>query len=178
MGRVKNEIGNRHGRLIAIKRNGVDKHGQAMWFCRCDCGNEKTIQGQAMRNGNTVSCGCYNREKNSLPTGECSFNGIFARMKLDAKKRNYKWDLTKEQVKILTKQNCYYCGMLPNQTGISKFPNGNYIYNGLDRTDNTKGYTIDNVVPCCIKCNHAKWTLGIEEFKLHIKKIYEYFVSK
>ena len=27
---------------------------------------------------------------------------------------------------------------------------------GLDRLDNSKGYVLDNVVPCCDKCNRLK----------------------
>ena len=42
--------------------------------------------------------------------------------------------------------------------------NGDYTYNGIDRVDNTRGYTLDNVVPCCFKCNRAKDTMTKEEF--------------
>jgi hypothetical protein len=32
--------GQRFGRLIALERVHLDRHGKAMWRCRCDCGGE------------------------------------------------------------------------------------------------------------------------------------------
>src|SRR6266404_941742 len=32
------------------------------WFCRCECGTERAVQQNGLRNGSTVSCGCYSRE--------------------------------------------------------------------------------------------------------------------
>ena len=60
----KNLLGQRFGRLIVIERAENNKYGQAMWICKCDCGNiTKPIQGQNLRNGNTQSCGCYNKKR-------------------------------------------------------------------------------------------------------------------
>jgi hypothetical protein len=39
-----------------------------------------------------------------------------------------------------------------------------YVYNGLDRKNSQKGYTIRNVVPCCGVCNHAKHTMNYKDF--------------
>jgi len=38
------------------------------------------------------------------------------------------------------RENCFYCDVENS--------------NGLDRRDNTKGHSEDNVVPCCEKCNN------------------------
>lgn len=35
----------------------------AFWYCRCDCGNEKIISGNVLRQGKAKSCGCLNVEK-------------------------------------------------------------------------------------------------------------------
>lgn len=32
------------------------------WMCRCECGNDKSVKIQALLSGQTVSCGCYNKE--------------------------------------------------------------------------------------------------------------------
>ena len=50
------------GRLLVIEECGRDAHGQALWRCRCECGNEVIVRGDHLRNENTTSCGCYNRE--------------------------------------------------------------------------------------------------------------------
>lgn len=34
-----------------------------MWLCRCDCGKEKVILGDHLKNGHTKSCGCYKKER-------------------------------------------------------------------------------------------------------------------
>lgn len=54
--------GTRFGKLIVIDRAGVNKFGQPMWLCRCDCGIDKIARGQSLRKGWTKSCGCFRRE--------------------------------------------------------------------------------------------------------------------
>lgn len=56
--------------------------------------------------------------------------------------------------------DCYYCGQKIN--GV-----------GFDRVDSRKGYVLSNVVPCCQKCNMAKYNMEESVFWGHIKKIYE-----
>ena len=51
------------GRLLVIEECGRDAHGRALWRCRCECGNEVIVRGDHLRNENTTSCGCYNRER-------------------------------------------------------------------------------------------------------------------
>jgi hypothetical protein len=53
-------------------------------------------------------------------------------------------------------ESCHYCGV-----GIE--------VTGLDRKDSSKGYTPDNVVPCCRSCNERKGTKLYEEFLQEIK---------
>lgn len=63
MGRPIDLAGMKFGRLTVIGRAENDKHGKAMWICKCDCGNiTKPIRGQSLKNGNTISCGCYQKE--------------------------------------------------------------------------------------------------------------------
>ena len=185
MPRLKNEVGHRYGRLIVIERTGIRKDikkGGAWWLCKCSCGNFTKVLGDCLRNGDTKSCGCFRRktcgENHMLPIGEASFNSVYSNIRKRARKRNLLWALTKEQVKHLTKQNCYYCGVRPQQISHNRNLRGDYIYNGLDRVDNSKGYTSDNVVPCCVICNKAKLTMTTEEFKAWICRIYEHFGSK
>lgn len=37
----------------------------AKWLCRCKCGVEKVVFALALRNGQSKSCGCYNRQNTS-----------------------------------------------------------------------------------------------------------------
>lgn len=58
---LKNETGNRYGRLTVLKR-AENKNRHVRWHCICDCGNETVVRGNYLRSGATTSCGCYNRE--------------------------------------------------------------------------------------------------------------------
>jgi hypothetical protein len=60
----RTEPGQRFGRLVAIKQ--VGKRGRkARWLFRCDCGTEKEIFTFSVRNGDSRSCGCIQREVRS-----------------------------------------------------------------------------------------------------------------
>ena len=62
MSRKKEMSGLRFGRLLVISDAGRTPQGWAKWECLCDCGHVKTISGPSLRNGTTVSCGCYGKE--------------------------------------------------------------------------------------------------------------------
>ena len=53
------------GKLIVIARCGSNKCGQALWLCKCACGNETIVPGSYLRSGHTTSCGCI-REREDL----------------------------------------------------------------------------------------------------------------
>lgn len=58
--------GKRFGRLLVIERaDNYIKSGKikTKWLCRCDCGKEKPILGSSLKNGETISCGCFRKEK-------------------------------------------------------------------------------------------------------------------
>lgn len=57
-------IGSKFGRLTVlnlrgfIRHKGSEDHRMAMWYCRCDCGKDACVAGNALTTGNTKSCGC------------------------------------------------------------------------------------------------------------------------
>lgn len=115
---------------------------------------------------------------NRLPDGEAAFNSLYGAYKRNAIKfRKVSFELTKDQFRDITKQNCHYCGRGPNtirdpEAMKSKGKNsGAYVYNGVDRVDSSKGYELDNVVPCCSTCNYMKSDLSVDEFYKHLLKI-------
>jgi hypothetical protein len=59
---VKNETGNRYGKLTVIKFDHMDKSHNAYFLCACDCGCTTVVKGNRLRNGRTKSCGCLKRE--------------------------------------------------------------------------------------------------------------------
>ena len=90
--------------------------------------------------------------------------GSYNTTKGNAVKKGIEWNLSFEEFKEARKtRECFYClGPLPKVCG------------GLDRKDNKKGYELENVVPCCAKCNYLKRDLlSFEETVAIIKLLKE-----
>ena len=63
---VSDLAGQRFGRLVVLNRAGDVASGKRKvvnWLCQCDCGNTITVRACNLKNGSTVSCGCYNKER-------------------------------------------------------------------------------------------------------------------
>lgn len=84
----------------------------------------------------------------------------------------------------LSQLSCYYCGSAPSRSrnaafassnyGEYQIKNGNFVCNGLDRIDNSRGHVSDNLVPCCFSCNKMKLNHSLEEFLDIVEKIYNH----
>jgi hypothetical protein len=181
------------GRLTVISSSD-NINGRTVWLCRCDCGIEKIIKTENLRNGSTKSCGCLNNDKRSSRAKQM----YSARMKYDSPKiasaakiwkdRYNDGDISFEQFLELSQKNCYYCGSPPfGKTNAAKgdskaskyaLKEGYYIYNGLDRIDPDGYHTTNNVVACCKFCNYAKHNRSLDEFKDWIKNVYNTLIQK
>lgn len=170
------------GRWSVICRS-YNNGKQTYWDCRCSCGTEKRVSGQALRSGNSNSCGCLHKEVvrgNRIHSEDMALTTLICRMEKSANHRGYSWELSSTDVAMLFNQRCYYCGCSPDQRiKVRKMINrkntyrtvSDFTYNGLDRVDNTKGYSSDNCVPCCGTCNRMKGSMSQSDFIAHIKQI-------
>jgi len=79
-----------------------------------------------------------------------------------ANARGFEFELTDVMFDQLKYCQCVYCGGTPT---------------GFDRMDNSIGYTIENSVPCCFKCNMMKYQHTYEDFIKHCKKVYLFAVE-
>lgn len=171
---VVDRIGQRYSKLIVIRQVKSVK-GRTQWLCKCDCGKFTVVAARSLQYKKTRSCGCLRGEIRLLPGSDAAFNHLVSAMKCSAEKRGLEWGLTKEEIKALSSQPCYYCGIEPSQVVKGSRLNGNYVYNGLDRLDNNKGYISSNVVASCKHCNYSKRARSIDEFKSWIQRIYKHF---
>jgi len=127
----------------------------------CQCGNLKT-------KGSTQCMECYSRR---LSGGESAFNAVWNDYVQQSRRRRLEWLLTKDDARKLFGGSCFYCGASPSV--VKTIPNGQgfFVFNGLDRKDNTRGYDRDNCVSCCTVCNFMKRAMSVDDFLNHIHRI-------
>ena len=81
-----------------------------------------------------------------------------------ASKKNLDFELSQDEYLCLITQDCYLCG---------KNSNSHHL-NGIDRIDNKKGYSMDNVKSCCANCNYMKKNYGLEDMLNKCMHIYSF----
>jgi len=179
------KIGDKFNFLTVIGYNSERK----MYICKCDCGNTVEVRIWNLKYGRNKSCGCKKNFFKAQKVLESDFSSlkhaVYTHYKYQAIRRGYKFNLSKEEFLNITNKNCEYCGAEPNLcfTGYDRKGTGvvdytQYKYNGVDRVDNTLGYTIENSVPCCKICNNSKATLTKEDWLAWIEQVHKYNFDK
>lgn len=183
MGKCIEMIGKQYGKLTVISKSDRKNSTRHMWWnCLCSCGNTKEIVGHYLRKGFVTSCGCNRqdperRQKHSLIKAKDGFHTashkLFHRYKQNAEKRKYSFNLSFKAFQEIIVQPCHYCGVSSSIAIDVSLINEErkYRFNGVDRVDNTLGYSVENVVPCCSMCNNAKATSTTEEFLSWAKQL-------
>lgn len=191
---VGSRVGKKHFRMLALKyivysdlpaelKNRRPKYRWGWYLCRCDCGVEKYVA--AVNLMATKSCGCLNaetaRRNGKLLIHKIKDRGMYLASRVanfyrqNARARGLEWNLDNQQVAQLISQPCYYCG--DTESNTLKNPNlrgkpEEFAYNGIDRIDPAVGYSIENVVPCCKKCNTAKLDMLLDEFVSWVERVH------
>lgn len=126
---------------VPCKGYGICKHNKVRIACR-DCG------GSAFCEHNKFRSKC----------ADCHPVGVYKDYKRGARKRGLKFFLTFKKYLEISSLPCSYCGRQE-------------VRNGIDRKDNSSGYTLENSGPCCSKCNLMKRNYSVKEFLEHAKRI-------
>jgi len=153
------------------------------WLCKCICNKTKIVTTDKLVSNKIKSCGCKQRKPSKYKK---KHNPHISSAKTVFNKNYSDSNLTFEQFLDLSTKNCYYCNSPPlnkqnsstKKSSTFSKENGTFIYNGLDRIDNSKPHSIDNVVTCCKYCNYSKRERSIEEFKSWIINVYNNFINK
>lgn len=104
----------------------------------------------------------YRKFRREHPEYDAKIGNRFSGLKGKCKSRGYELSLTLEQYTTLVDGKlCHYCG-----AGLSKSRGSS-----LDRVDSSKGYSVDNCVPCCYLCNVMKSDMMQEQFFERIEHI-------
>lgn len=85
-------------------------------------------------------------------------------LKATAKSKGLLLSITKFDFVELTKKRCFYCGGRSSDRG----------YVGLDRVNSLLGYVLENVVPCCRRCNTMKNDMSISEWFDRMERIMKF----
>jgi len=180
-------IGKKFGKLLVVKQSDArGNKGQIKWLCLCECGKKHETSGESIRSGKSKSCGCLRAiPPNKIKDREQAiWNYLY---QTTIVKRNKKWkilgDISLDDFIFFSKEPCYYCGLENSNTAQdrrgwnkNKQVSDTIIkFNGIDRSDSSKGYWSNNVVTCCKYCNTAKNVMSEKEFIGFIKRVYGHF---
>jgi hypothetical protein len=185
----KVKVGDKFGDLTISNKN--TKRGKWYVECTCLCGTITIVQITHLISGTVKGCGCKASRILSEMPGLASYKAKHRAYIKNALDYGREFSLTLEEFISLITLNCYYCNEKPkfhnmylNKEGkIHKgyetksnlaIEAANVYVNGIDRLDSTKGYSIENCVPCCWPCNNFKLGRNKEEFLEIIEKIYSY----
>ena len=116
-------------------------------------------------NKNCKKCGSWGPvgDKKSKRETTAPERQLWNKYKHGAKDRFIEFSISDELFAEIVHQKCFYCGKSPTQImTLKRLHNNTLIYNGVDRFDNTQGYTKENCVPCCWECNQAKRNYSID----------------
>lgn len=181
-------IGQKYNMLTVLEFDHTGTGNHSFYKCQCDCGRIKVIRIDYVVSGSVHSCGCFNkfrvrdyvlRYKRKSPE-VALFESIYYSYKKGANKRGLEFSIDEDLFKDLIKGDCHYCGSPPLSEKVLKRKDGDhlYLYNGVDRADNNLGYTKDNSVTCCKKCNIMKLVMDKDDFINHASRICFYQTYK
>ena len=159
--------GKKYGMLTAIKLHSVGKSG-TKWILQCDCGNKVIrLAENFKKKQHKHSCGCISKNPGKKDAGLKRFYNDY---RASAKRRGYAFNLSKKSFYSIVSSNCYFCDKEPVIRYEKQIAHKIFV-NGIDRLDNSKGYTLTNCVPCCKICNRAKGSMSVKDFFNWILKV-------
>lgn len=135
---------------------------------KCDCGNKFITNFYNVKSGRINSCGCQNKAYKNGDKAACK--DLYNRYKYSAKLRDYAFELSYIDFYNIIKEPCHYCNIHAAQVRTCSGCKTVCAYNGIDRVDNTQGYSTTNCTSCCQICNRAKSTMTYIDFISYLNR--------
>lgn len=161
-------IGRVYGQMEILAVTHRDpKNPHHYWVsAKCSCGTIKPVRLSGLQSGGIKSCGCVGKAARAaantgntrarIAFGENAKNTLYKNYVRYAAERNLEFALSLNEFLDITAQKCFYCDVEPYHVKAPKHAHGAYVYNGVDRVDNSIGYIASNCVAACRPCNSAK----------------------
>lgn len=105
-------------------------------------------------------------------TREKMINKVISGYIKSAERRELTWALSYEEFYNMSQLACTYCGVPPRQHHAGDAPGPPmFIFNGVDRVNNNRGYEVDNCVTCCYQCNLSKRNLTMKDWMNYLSRL-------
>lgn len=157
----KIQLGDRFGKLVILGKAEQKKTSNTIkWRCKCDCGNiVETPTTNRLLSKRTRSCGCNKKQpKNHRWTGYCGVSGgRVSEIRFRAKKRNLEFDLDPKFLWELFMSQDKKCAITGTEIDLT-------TDGSIDRIDNNRGYTKDNVWWVIKDINKLKLDFTLDRF--------------
>jgi hypothetical protein len=164
-------VGKRFGKWTVVSKEPNNKRNEQCWLCVCDCGTKRVHRSAPLLQNKTLQCKeCFYLSRRKQYSAELR---LFSTYKTSAKVRKLNIELTFEQFRSIIGRDCWYCGSKPSKRFFSKRRLSSLLCSGVDRKNNTDGYTLENSLPCCWECNERKRATNYDYFINWIKKVSE-----
>ena len=165
----------RYGKLVAKELIGysIDKQcgrKDAVWKCKCDCGNIVEVLGGNLSSKNSSSCGCVRKVSAEL----AGARKVYRSYRKHAAEQGRSFTLSFKSFYRIVKKPCHYCGSPPSNNAATKSRSQRFAYNGIDRYRQDGGYTRGNSLPCCRTCNFMKGPMDANGFINSVQAIYDH----
>ena len=156
---MKTKICSRCKKEKSIKEFYLDKRKKDGLYPYCKLCHRDICNNWANKHGGLKK---WQREYNVKIKGtKISTARVYAKKRYIAKQYGIPFNINRDefiQWYADVKQECTYCGLkVEDIEKYKKFlPNTNTFYLSIDRIDNSRGYSIDNICLACTRCNLIK----------------------
>lgn len=178
--KMAEDNGKTFNRLTILKFSHLEKEEEFV-VCKCRCSKRIILPRKEVKSCQISGCGtCISHTRKRLesrkPISVHSLkNRVMKAYRKGAKDRGHEFNLERDDFHNFLTMNCYYCNSEPSNT--IKQNSTEVKYNGIDRVDSTKGYSIDNCVSCCATCNRAKRIMTVKEFLEWVSRVYKHSID-
>lgn len=156
------DLTNQHFGKWTVLYKGPSGQRNLQWFCRCECGITKYVDGCHLRNGKSKSCRACIEWKPRDASGIASRH--WQTILDNAQRRGIEVSITRLQAYQVYQQQEGRCALSGLPIALQNNQQRSSGVASLDRIDSRKGYSLDNIQWLHQDINVMKGTMSDEQF--------------